>query len=1473
MSCTAAAPTGYLTATDLARFHVHLCKKLLWLANNNRRSTQRPTAPLSSNPLASARFSKGNKWEDHLKATLLRQGLLLRAPASIATASDLIQLVLADGRSHFYVVDLSFDAPRFDRELASRGLAADAVRFGVFKPDFLEINVDLDGNAAVKFRWRVIDAKASRRVKISHQVQIGFYVICLKRMFSDWQEEGSDVISASVQIAADDVGVVWIPPTTADRDEALPAPGGEFSLPMLQPLLETFLFSDVPRTLSQELSQVPWHFNPLCQGCDFVERCERETLEQRMLGNVPGLSLPDAAFLKEAVAAAGCGRGEIDLEDLHRLVHGTDGLARLRSSQRARASRLLNLVPARAAPMQPQQDLRTCSLSESSVLRAAVSKTVQPTLRRCLYLPRSEDVAVALSIGIDPETDFLFAYSILAVRRNASPPDDAPILSVQQTSANGETAAERFVHDLAGLIKALQEDDGDPAPQRQQQQQQARVQFYVFSRAEHAALTAVLVSLATAASAPSHPTHESTRLCIGALLDHSDVLLTAVQPELLSARLLVRSRAGMRKAEMQTLLRIFGGRGVDVRGTNDALKARLDAILGKNAGRPAARDAAAAGLTRLVPRVAVVAECVRDAIDMPVPGWFGVGDCVRLLVPGRGGEDAGVGGGARADDVWFDAYSAFKSNDAEAVERIGEAHSRDVLAVVDALRARVRDACRDARMEVDALLPNVGREFEVVFIDVVQDPDIKRLLFIIQFEIMQQLTSLTNSRVHAVKTTHLRYIHPVPESSSHVFEILSGAEHLEVPAATAPDSSALCVRRGMYACLLAVAGSDSALAFDDLRYAADYGPKVAGGDDWAVAEVGWRDDDENRIVVKVRGARGLLKPGREYVLSTRMVDFNSSKLVKTLLTIDLRMQDCRAAGIPPPFFAQLLCGDPAIDEPLAGSVLDADNDTERRVQRFYREQYDLANRERRERALLFVGSQHTAFRRVLARRVSVVWGPPGHGKTHTLALTALRLIELAGRRGSGSAFADAPFRVLVTASTNTAVETLVAKFNALLVHAREIENMGRGEWRAAAEGKLLPKDRNAMPRPETLPAFAVVGATAWGVFSWREKHPDLGDAFSALIIDEGSQMTVAEAAIPIDCIMGAPQQGGRGGDTTKRLIVAGDHMQLAPVLHGGPYPRSQGRLFGSVLEWLADTVATPSDVGQPGGDVQDGRMDMLKENFRMVRDLCGFTNTLYKAGGRFTPMRDDAGGQDGLTAAAATSSASPPVLDLTPIDPNCTLPPTLRPRNAIVIPASHADLAAQLEAEARAVVRLLTQLRDVDGLDLSAPGQAMVVTPHRAQRATIRRALAAELGGRPSSAVVVDTVERIQGGEAAAVIVCFGFCGCAAYHDATLAFTYHLPRLNVALSRARDRCFLLCTRELLLPPLGVAGSAETRGALAHLWGFLAGAAIVRWVEEAPPLVVRPGGSDGGDGEEEDEFGYSPVDEEELSRMMAALGVV
>jgi hypothetical protein len=91
-----------------------------------------------------------------------------------------------------------------------------------------------------------------------------------------------------------------------------------------------------------------------------------------------------------------------------------------------------------------------------------------------------------------------------------------------------------------------------------------------------------------------------------------------------------------------------------------------------------------------------------------------------------------------------------------------------------------------------------------------------------------------------------------------------------------------------------------------------------------------------------------------------------------------------------------------------------------------------------------------------------------------------------------------------------------------------------------------------------------------------------------------------------------------------------------------------------------------------------------------------------------------------------------------------------------------------------------------------------IVTPHRAQRALVVRRLRHLFPTHPADSIeaAVDTVERFQGGQRDTIVISFGVGDPDLIADEE-SFLLQLERTNVAISRARAKCILAISDDLI----------------------------------------------------------------------------
>ncbi len=239
--------------------------------------------------------------------------------------------------------------------------------------------------------------------------------------------------------------------------------------------------------------------------------------------------------------------------------------------------------------------------------------------------------------------------------------------------------------------------------------------------------------------------------------------------------------------------------------------------------------------------------------------------------------------------------------------------------------------------------------------------------------------------------------------------------------------------------------------------------------------------------------------------------------------------------------------------------------------------------------LCLTASQGDAYRSICAHRAVPVWGPPGTGKTHFLAAVVLGL-------ATAHAAAGRPFRVLVTAFTHAAIENLLRKIIGLresLALADDLRVAKAKSWTGDGGESVEVVEPAAVAGWLAGQPNAVVGAT---MYACLKSYDDLPE-FDLVLIDEASQVRVPEAAVPVSLV-------GRTG----RLVLAGDHLQLPPIVSGvyPEPPEGEPVLHRSIFEVVAGSRDAPGEgvagIASTGDRAQAATAAPTEEHDRRRRD-------------------------------------------------------------------------------------------------------------------------------------------------------------------------------------------------------------------------------------------------------------------------------
>lgn len=277
-----------------------------------------------------------------------------------------------------------------------------------------------------------------------------------------------------------------------------------------------------------------------------------------------------------------------------------------------------------------------------------------------------------------------------------------------------------------------------------------------------------------------------------------------------------------------------------------------------------------------------------------------------------------------------------------------------------------------------------------------------------------------------------------------------------------------------------------------------------------------------------------------------------------------------------------------------------------------------------------------------------------------------------------------------------------------------------------------------LPRREAIErAMAYVPAWATSALSTRPNFDCRAGLIDLVVIDEASQCNLAQV-LPL-------------AYRAKRLVIVGDPQQLPPVVTANAQElRSLADQAGSRHDELARNHLTYEDSAYAAFEIRHGREPfLLEEHYRCHPEIIRFCNAQFY--------------DNRLTVLTAVDRTDSPArgLEWRDVDGRTERGPTGSAIN---------------EAEALAVVEWLL----ASGLP---PARVGVVTPFRAQAATIRKLLR-QRGGATFDAPRIGTAHTFQGGECDTIL--FSTVIAPGALPGTIAWLEGERNLiNVAVSRAR----------------------------------------------------------------------------------------
>lgn len=859
-------------------------------------------------------------------------------------------------------------------------------------------------------------------------IQIALYHSALHELFAQ-----HDTGEQDIHFVGHRDGAVWLPisrPDGSAQDTSSQAALEHFPVSVLLPRVRDLLQSVIPGLLKKRQPELDWHLNPICKPCDFSDRCREEVGER--FGSLPGISLSDRAVLQ---TVRRCEFGADEISDIEDLLSNPDG-----------------------AGVQPQKlkqvrkILKASGTGESALIQARRLGTSVLLPGPNLHLPKHEDVAVFIYLLTNPESeDFVLengtagairsghAFGLLAAYEiRISCTCESPQSFFESASpsnhrrAEGEMLSKSLVRDLASIMRTLDGLKSKPI-----------VQFYCWSALEVRVLNRILLAAAVQSQLDGNSwvdLQDDVESCIAALVTDPAACTSPIVPSPFEqsyfSGLFEAAHQATKKGNSRTLpLEVLKKLWLSFRSQTEpksmtAAKKTIKHGLGDAASK--ALNGKTGGSR--FPRILDLEGSMKHTVVLPVAGWVAFMDYLRILLPKKESTPS--------EGDLFDLWRT------EQTDRLhGSLHRR--LQLMEALLKRTRRLARNA-LRFDAshwfahLVPELGAP---AILGPAERALLRRLFFIEEHEHNLKLRQLQLERSARDTAIQLRLINEF----NYEFSVVDQNQVAQLELDSSGGSNAH-LRFSRYI-LGRESDADDFADFKDLAFAsammkahAFSAAESIGNLSFASIASIYRNDAgqiccravlDNNINIGHRDRDSL------FILRDRLFDLNYPKVMKMLFFYG-------QTGGSNTLFTKLLL------RPHDGGGSPADSTAWKENGDKIQELWEKLRRSDAAVPLSMTYSQRLAFESMTDSRLTVIWGPPGAGKTHTLALSCTRFLHIAWR------IQEKPkMRILFTATTTAAIETFLRKLFDLIDLASEqqalIEGFEGFKWaeNASANVSLL----------------------------------------------------------------------------------------------------------------------------------------------------------------------------------------------------------------------------------------------------------------------------------------------------------------------------------------------------------------------------------------------------------------------------------
>jgi len=1178
-------------------------------------------------------------------------------------------------------------------------------------PDYLLIEQGNMGKLAIV----IIDAKCSKKMKLSHQVQVTLYTLVLEEIIK---------VNNLDHICVANRGAVWLPSYRLKKDEQYL--GWEtFQLETMKTAVAHFLLSEVTNILSEGVPGANWRLNEKCQTCKFVRLCKKEALASNDVSLLPWLNESAWWFLRKLLMDS---RDEISKH--HREFERRESSSDLEDlAVVLRNENILNKHLSSIGKVKLRSILKVSRGSDKSPLIDVWTKEDKERIHICLTpllgFPRYEDCAVGVTILMDPTvTSGPYSFSVVCEGRDC--PEELSKSHIVRPNEAGSVdefrkSSQLLIEHFSKLAEWHANSGG-------------RMCLYFWGSAEDC-LRNLLLGAVSSFQDNKELLEKAQKVALGFLRGPALEVCSHSFPNLVSCSM----KKGGRLSSEAFMLEVD--------------KQKKDREQQQEVLNPVTCD---------------VLQVVKAVLVIPVPAVYNYSDVVLALdLMDR------IAVSRLSCDSIFESWRNGAYTEAwESTTR----RSRIILKIAKKLRRMIEDKAKAQDRRVNAVLLNEAAKYCKV--QNFKNRDLGTLNCVVQLEALSDYLELRKFRISTPLELQiakscalvLRFEEEIEMKGRAVscrFSFYGDEELYDSGMSNDGDSMKRWIITEIKEDFKL---SNASIKFRDILWAQEF--KYWGYSQpltfACVSEFNW---ELKRVVVELEYHKGFTKlnPGSIYCLQKRYIDFTTTKISKIL-----RVHDDERDSVFRRFVSLGIegwCG-----APLSNTSPDVIK--------------NLAS------SYNFSPSQLEIFRSVVDRRLQVIWGPPGSGKTYFLALTILCLMEAHLK----FAPAGTHLRIFLTAFTNSAIQNLLERVATL-----------RNEMPPLADVPiclLVRLVRTGPPKLQTLGVtfltptsskvgktlaqrVSVIAGTVWQLNKQTKTLKSAGITFDTMIIDEASQLPVWQASIPFHHF-----------NPEGRLIMAGDWNQMPPIINDYKGYGRLGDLASSILDW----VAPESRRGDHGEGLE--YVAKLKENWRMCHELGHFTKTLYGADYEAQypnqqlklrdvnvndeyPLGTDEPNRLELSLCLKTLSG----LTLVQITP--WKAPSL------------SDIRDIHYIEAWIVAGLLKRYVQRGG------SNAYVVTPHHAQRRAVNSTLRRVKIIKEDNGILVDTVEKMQGRECELVIVCYGFLD-RQQIEAEAEFIMNRNRLNVSVSRARAKVITIVSDLVLQPSTFALGGEVVKTGLGYL---------------------------------------------------------